>query len=134
MIVDASVALKWLVVEDDTDSALQLLDQTDLIAPTLIHAEVANAIWKKRRLGELDEDGELAGLPLRLAVILQTIDETPFMSRALDIAMTIAHPVYDCVYLAVAEGVDRTLVTADRRFVTKLARHVLRDRVTLLGA
>ncbi len=40
---------------------------------------------------------------------------------ALEIAIEIAHPIYDCVYLALAQRLGRTLVTADRRFLRSLA-------------
>jgi predicted nucleic acid-binding protein len=45
MIIDASVAVKWITEEENSDRARLLLRRLDLLAPTLIHAEVANAIW-----------------------------------------------------------------------------------------
>jgi len=46
-IVDASVALKWLVVEENAAQAVSLLQSgSDLFAPRLIIDEVANALWK----------------------------------------------------------------------------------------
>lgn len=134
MIVDASVALKWLVVEDDSARALELLAGLEVAAPTLIHAEVGNAIWKKRRRGELGNDPELATLPEQLAAIITTIDETPMMARALAIAAALDHPIYDCVYLAVAEAMDQPLVTADRRFIARLEGSALAARVSGLPA
>ncbi|MEN2785408.1 type II toxin-antitoxin system VapC family toxin [Sphingomonas qilianensis] len=129
MIVDASVALKWLVEEEDSDVARALLGGVELWAPILIHAEVGNAIWKKRRRGELGDDAELASLPGLLAFILRTIDETPMMDRALSLAIEMDHPVYDCVYLAVAEALDQELVTADHRFASRLSAYRGRARV-----
>lgn len=134
MIVDASVAFKWLVEEDDTDIARALLGRVDLLAPTLIHAEVANAIWKKRRRGELSSDEELSSLPERLAMVLQTVDETPMMGRALALSLELDHPIYDCVYLAVAEALDQDLVTADHRFLMRLDRYERRSHVRALAA
>jgi len=48
-VVDASVAVKWLVTEKDTENALKVLDgylagRFELLAPTLIYYEVANAL------------------------------------------------------------------------------------------
>ena len=43
-VVDASVALKWLVVEEDAAKAVDLLQSgADLFAPRLIIDEIANA-------------------------------------------------------------------------------------------
>ena len=54
-VVDASVAVKWLVVEEDTDVAQQLATgELDLHAPRLMASEVANALWSKARAGEIE--------------------------------------------------------------------------------
>jgi predicted nucleic acid-binding protein len=39
VVVDASVALKWLVEEEGSPAAARLLDGPALLAPTLIHVE-----------------------------------------------------------------------------------------------
>ncbi len=122
MIVDASVAVKWMIDEEGSDLARELLGRVDLIAPTLIHAEVGNAIWKKQRRGEYAGHAELTALPDLFATLIQTIDEAPMMARALDLAIRLDHAVYDCVYLAVAEALDDALITADAKFWTKV-RH-----------
>ena len=123
MIIDASVAVKWLVDEEDSAAANALLGRIDLVAPTLIHAEVGNAIWKKKRRGELADDPELPLLPELLASILQTIDESSVMERALRLALALDHPIYDCVYLALAETLEQELVTADGRFLSRLSSY-----------
>ena len=45
-VVDASVAIKWLVDEPLSERAAKLLkDDLPLAAPELIYAEAANALW-----------------------------------------------------------------------------------------
>ena len=41
------------------------------------------------------------------------------------LALELGLPVYDCIYLALAERLDRTLITADKRFLNALdaSRH-----------
>jgi predicted nucleic acid-binding protein len=134
LIIDASVAVKWLVVEEDSASAIALIGRPDLRAPTLIQAEVANAIWRKRRRGELHDDPELSTLPGRLSDIIALEDETSVISRALELALATHHPVYDFVYLALAEALDDVVLTADRRFLRALADHGLAARVEAFGA
>jgi len=41
-------------------------------------------------------------------------------ARAFALAHELDHPVYDCVYLALAEVEDARLVTADRRLLARL--------------
>lgn len=40
-----------------------------------------------------------------------------FVRSAFDIALELSHPIYDCLYLATALGMDDLLVTADQRFL-----------------
>jgi len=125
LIIDASVALKWLIRETDSDAAIALLDLGDLIVPDLIFSEIANAIWKKRRRGEL------AAVPAQLAVLtsLLRVEPTPALaSRAVEMAVELDHTAYDCIYLALAETLDDHVVTADQRFVRACAgtRHAAR--------
>lgn len=118
MIIDASVAIKWLVREDDSDHALALLDRSDLIAPDLLACEVANAIWKKRRRGELSD------MPTRLGFIMAVFSQIEpthrYLARAAAIAVEIDHAAYDCFYLALAEDLAMPVITADQRFLAKV--------------
>ena len=55
LVVDASVAVKWLVEEEHSDEADRLLDGNhELFAPRLMASEVGNALWRKVRMGELE--------------------------------------------------------------------------------
>jgi predicted nucleic acid-binding protein len=121
LVVDASVAYKWLVVEDDSDVALTLRSQHDVVAPDLLLIECRNAALTNLRKGELspedasrvDHDvGDLA---------LPVIPSIPLLSDAFAIALRLRHPIYDCVYIAAAMATDRLLVTADKRFAAKAA-------------
>ena len=54
VVVDASVAIKWFVPEVHAEAARRLLREgMTLLAPDLIWAEVANALWRKWREKEL---------------------------------------------------------------------------------
>ena len=52
VIVDASVAAKWLLSEPDSERALALLGEwsegrLDGLAPAILPAEVASTLWKR---------------------------------------------------------------------------------------
>lgn len=115
MIIDASVAFKWLVEEQDSDLAFQLIDGGPLSAPGLIHSEVANALWKAIGRGEISADG-CAEQFAELSRIVVTDDPVGLAARALEIGVELGHPVYDCLYLALAIALDQPLITADERF------------------
>jgi predicted nucleic acid-binding protein len=120
MIIDASVAFKWLVEEPDSAIAISWLDCNDLKAPHLIHSECGNALFKRIRGGEIFAEGastQLAGLK----EIVTLVDEQPWLGRALSMSITLDHSFYDCVYLALSEGLDDRLLTADSKFISKTA-------------
>ena len=59
----------------------------------------------------------------------------PLLDSALDLAIQLNHPIYDCLYLALALRHDTDVITADRRFVSAIERRPeLAGRVRLLGA
>ena len=122
LVVDASVAVKWLVAEEDSDAADRLLaGGDDLYAPRLMVSEVANAVWRKARMGEIERG--------RAGILMAAVSEMPVhwssdetvCVDAVRLAVALDRPVYDCVYLALAHRVDAQLVTADARFANALA-------------
>ena len=55
LVVDASIAVKWLIHEDDSHVADRLLEGGHrLFAPQLMTLEVGNVLWNKTRRGELE--------------------------------------------------------------------------------
>ena len=58
----------------------------------------------------------------------------PHVAAALEFATRSNHPVYDCIYLAVAVHQGMQVVTDDRRFAAAAARLGLSDRIRLLGS
>lgn len=119
MIVDASVAIKWLVSEDDSDLAVRLIDLGELTAPDLIASEIANAIWKKWHRKEITAIPENIGAIMSVFESVQPI--SPLLERAVAMSVELDHPAYDCFYLALAEATGDRVVTADRRFLHRLA-------------
>ena len=56
-VVDACVAVKWLVAEEHSDAALRLTRQNhDTMAPGLFLSEIDNVLWKKSQQGQIDGD------------------------------------------------------------------------------
>ncbi|MEX1206751.1 MAG: PIN domain-containing protein [Dongiaceae bacterium] len=116
LVIDASVAIKWFVVENLHDEAKQLLGRgDDLYAPDLLVVELANVAWKKAMRGEIDhrQAREIAVACLHGIPALRPSSD--FIDRAAEIALDLRHPIYDCLYVACAESVGSVLVTADSR-------------------
>lgn len=122
IVVDASVAVKWLLPETGADAARRLLDSGDtLLGPALIRVEVAAAVARKARYGEMDPRDAAAAAELwfqsiRDGLIALSPDEAD-LPRGFGLALELRHPVQDCLYLALAERLGAELFTADQKFV-----------------
>lgn len=115
-VIDASVAIKWVVAENGTAEALELL-KNKLFAPALFQAECANILWKKVRRGEMS--GREAGIAARIleGSGIQFSGREPELGRVVELALEINHPAYDSVYLGLAELLGIPLITADERLI-----------------
>lgn len=133
LVVDASIAMKWLVEEADTGAAVTLLVR-DLAAPALLRIEVANALRTAVSKEAMARARAMALLDrLHAAPVAILPDDDALERRALEIALDLGHPVYDCVYLALGERTGRLLVTADARLLRALARSPHAVRATALA-
>lgn len=119
IVIDASVAVKWLIPESDSMIAMQLLDRSyELHAPRLLVSEVTNDLWRIARSGSLEGFdahrlvAEVEGMSLKWK------DDEAICVEALRIALDLGLPAYDCMYLALAIRIGGSVVTADKRFVS----------------
>jgi predicted nucleic acid-binding protein len=134
LVVDASVAVQWFLPDERTDDAVRLFDlEGDLLAPDLLPVEVANVLWKRERLAgapPLDIRSAVAALTGGAIRLHSSLGLLPAAS---DIARVLGHPIYDCLYLALAAAEDAQVVTLDRRLLGKAAAAPWSGRVVHLS-
>lgn len=122
LVIDASIAVKWVVEEDGTPRALALRRQAKLIAPDLLVAECANILWKKVQRKELSKDQALLAARLLQGAEIELSPMRSLLEAAAGLAIALDHPAYDCIYLALAVANDCRFVTADEGFLRKLGQ------------
>ena len=116
LVVDASVAAKWALQEDASDRARALLDRDeDFVAPSLIVAEIGNALWKRAVRQEMSTRDAVRALQSAVRLLTQLVPPTELAARAIEMAIELRHPIYDCFYLALAERERSPLITADAK-------------------
>ena len=134
IVVDASVAVKWVIPEALSDQAESLRGRADhLLAPDLLLPEAANALWKKLTRREITAGEAAQALQLLMASGLDLRPSGPLLGRALALAQRLRHPVYDCLYLVLAQAEDATLITADHRLLALVARGRMRVAIADLA-
>ena len=129
-VIDASVATRFLLVEDLSDKALLLLrgfleESVDMKAPDLVLSEVGNALWKavKRRSIELNEAVEKLAYFHKLKINRIQLTQHDYV-EALAWAVKNDATYYDSVYVKTAEMAGTTLLTADDQLCEKASRAV----------
>jgi len=135
--IDASISIKWVIEESGTQQALALRNGAKLIAPDLLISECANILWKKVQRKELHKNEALLAARLLRGVEIELVPTRSLLELTTRLAIDLAHPAYDCVYLALAMERGCRFVTADDRLLSKVAespRKVLRDIVAPLGS
>lgn len=115
-VVDASVAVKWVVPQPDSERAHSLKGQR-LSAPDLLLAEAGNALWLYARTGVLTKQEALQCFAILRKAPVRWLDLDDVAPEAMTLAVDLNHPFYDCVYLAAALALRVPLVTADRRLI-----------------
>lgn len=117
LVVDASVALKWVLDEAGSQAATVLIERDDLLAPDLLLIECANALTMRVRRKLLSADQAQDALETILAVPKRLFPSPPLVERAQALAIELGREAYDSLYLALAISERATLVTADEKFM-----------------
>lgn len=134
LVVDASVAVKWLLPEDGSDQAIGLIEAGyELYAPDLLFSEIGNVLWKRSRASTIAESAPQTLMTEFLGIRLHRVDGRDLANEALEIACRHGRSFYDSLYLALAQAIDGTLVTADTRFANALSATPHAARIATLG-
>lgn len=130
IVVDASVAVKAIAREADAERALAFFDQhrDTIVAPDLLLSEVSGAIVRRVNAREMriDEGHTVlaewaAAVRDRLVRLYRVTPER--VEEAAVLAISLGHPLPDCIYLALALELGCDLVTCDAKFRAKAGPH-----------
>ena len=127
-VIDASVASRFLLVEDLSDEAGSLLEgflngSLDLEAPELVVYEVGNTLWKSAKQGLITANEATQKfsyfLKLRIdSIKLNEEDHREVLQWSLEDKAT----YYDSAYVKASEKAKATLLTADDVLYSKGCR------------
>lgn len=121
VVIDASVALKWrLRDEEATSQADALLDdfldgKLDLLTPTLFDYEITNALKVAVAIGRLSESEAIVAIKDFQQYAIERYDFREIQSLAFQLAYQHQRSAYDGAYLALAQFKKIWFYTGDRR-------------------
>lgn len=121
-VLDASVALKWVLTEPDSDKADRLRTAFRnaahvLIAPDVFPIEVGHALTRAERRGLIPVGSAEPPLLDILTSSPKFPAGLPLLRRAMTLSSRARIGVYDCLDVTLAEQEGGTLVTTDDRLV-----------------
>ena len=125
VVVDASLALKWVLSEAYSNTAIALLqtwntDQIEIIAPALFTYEATNILYRQVVTNKLSYE-EVKKL-LSIGILLNFVQHREISIRAMELSHRFGLPAaYDAHYLALAEHEKCEYWTADTRLCNAVA-------------
>jgi predicted nucleic acid-binding protein len=133
LVIDASVAARWFLMLEKSDAASALLRSGErLIAPDLVIVEATNTAWKAKVFGAVSLETVTDFVEKSARLFHELVPAADLKDRALEIALALKHPAYDCFYLALAEQRECKLITADERLQRRCAKTPFAKLVKLL--
>jgi len=114
-VIDSSSLVKFFSKEEGWEKVAQIIKE-GVITLDLSIKEVANALWKKIVIGEMNDDLAikiLYDLLKNEAIIIVNQDE--YLIEALKIANRNKITIYDSLFIALAKSKNLDLVTSDKK-------------------
>ncbi len=134
VILDASLIGALLRAEPPSPSIANALKSRTLHAPGFLLIETSNYLWKMVRYSDLPIDEAATRQSRLFALDIAFHPDADLLEAALEYGIRLRHPVYDCLYLALAVELDCAVLTADRRFAGAAAKAPdLAQRVRVLA-
>lgn len=123
-IFDASVFVRALADGEPAaaDWLGRAVDDIEVSVPSLVFAEVGNALAGYVRVARLPAEGALDRLDFTVSVPRRVIEVGELAPAALGLAIERGLSVYDACYAVLAEAESAVLVTADRRLAAAVTR------------
>ena len=130
IVLDASIAAKWIFLEEDSDKAEQLLkDHSGFLVPDLFYVEMDSIIGKKVRRRELEASDAHRKRDQVQRIAADVVYHQTLAKLAFDISVSLPVTMYDALYLALAMDNQTIMWTADNRLVRGLSNTVLSKHV-----
>ena len=121
-VIDASVAAKWLFLEEGSKNAEALLEEFSFFfIPDLFLIEVDAVITKKVRQREITSDEALVKMEKVRKLPYKFLRYKKIAKLSFELSISLPLTLYDATYIATAIETHGIVYTADRRLVNGLA-------------
>ncbi len=130
VVLDASIAAKWIFLESGSEEAEKVLnDQDHFTVPDLFYLEMDAIIGKKYRKKELSGEEVHQKREFVRELSVDVVYLHILSDLAFDISISLPVTIYDALYLALAVEKKTEMWTADDRLVRGLKTTIFSDYV-----
>lgn len=117
IIIDTNIVLSWVIQQDVPE--IDFIEHSQCIAPQFLKIETINIlrkyyVMKKIPLHIIEQYYE----DILIVIDIFVPDET-ILDRAKSISFAINHPIYDCLFIALAQQFESPLLSFDKRLLEK---------------
>jgi predicted nucleic acid-binding protein len=124
VVLDTSVAANIVLQTPVAAGLIAELELAQLVlAPTLLHSEIANTLWKHVRFGQLGHDEAIGLYHDGIALVDEFVPDHELAIQALSLAIKHQQPAYDMLFVALAQRFGCTLLTVDSKLIA-IARKI----------
>jgi predicted nucleic acid-binding protein len=121
-ILDASTAVKAVLVEADSDKAIRLLEEFrrgvhQLLAPEVFLAEIGHALTRAERKKIIPVGDAAVYFDALVTPPPELRSIAPLIGRAVELSSRTRTPLYDCLYYLLAVDEKCDVITADEKFL-----------------
>lgn len=116
IVLDCNAAIA-MALKSEEGRALEKLTTTkdEIIAPSLLHAELSQAMHKYVKSGFLDKQTAIEKGTYALSLVDRFVDDAQFWPEAMTLSLELGHSSYDLFYLLLARRTGATVFTLDRK-------------------
>lgn len=123
LVLDTSAAANIVLGTAVGNQLAAVLEQADLVmAPSLFHSEIGNTLWKSARFGSLTHDAALSLYEDAVALVDEFVPDEPLILQAMTSAIRHGHPVYDLIFITLAQRYGCCLLTTDQKLLALAQR------------
>ncbi len=134
-VLDASVAVKCLLIEAGSDAAREAVAaRRSWIAPDLILMEIVSVAVKSVRRNLIDRTQGAAMVETVGLLLDETVEAARLKDGAYQLALDHGLSAYDAAYLALAQSEGLAVLTADMKFAAKARDAGMGDLIETLDA
>lgn len=117
MIIDTNVAFRLVV--NPTPGVEKFFRDEFIIAPHFLLIEMHNVLRKLHHFKGIPLEQILEFRDKSLQIIDAFYPDEKLLSKAFNLSLEINHPIYDCLFLALADLLNQPLVSQDQKLLKK---------------